>query len=254
MRFAAGVLTLATLALPLGCGDEVTFTDEGGGGSGASGSGASGSGASGSGAGGSGTGAVGNAGGTGNAGGSGAGASSGDCNGDQDCPGSECVEITPGGYRVCKEIHPEAMACTGQGVDECCTTADCAQGLCLTAPLVPYCGGPQPLEYNVCAVDQCQSDSECVSFGGICAPAGTLGRKVAACAPASCFTDAECNAEPGGICAPVTDPCCGAPSFLLCVYPNGGCRDFSDCGQDQYCGVTGDGRAECMDGFVNCPA
>lgn len=249
MRHATGSLVLALLVWPLGCGDEVIVQDATGG----SGTGASGTGATG-------TGGTGNAGGTGNSGtgnagtgASGASANSGDCDSDADCPGSECIEITPGGFRVCRVIHPEATQCAGPD-DECCTSADCVEGLCLAAPVVPICGGPQPLEYFTCAVDQCQSDAECVSFGGICAPAGTLSRKVAACAPASCFTDAECDDEPGGICAPVSDPCCGGPSFLMCVYPDGGCRDFSDCGPDQYCGVTGDGRAECMDGFVNCPA
>ena len=178
---------------------------------------------------------------------------SGDCNTDADCPGSACVEITPGGFRVCRVDFPEATMCVEPTLDECCTTADCPMGTCMAQPLVPYCGGPQPLEYNVCAVDQCSSDAEC-GDSNICAPAGTLGRKVAACAFSGCKLDTDCGAEAGGICAPVTDPCCSNPTGLFCVYPSDGCRSSSECADGSYCSVDADGRALCVPGFPACPA
>jgi hypothetical protein len=182
-----------------------------------------------------------------------AGGNSGDCDSDADCPGSACVEITPGGFRVCRTDYPEATVCTGSGLDECCTTADCPAGACLIEPIVPYCGGPAMLEYNVCAQDQCASDTEC-GDGVICAPAGTLGGKVRACAAAGCTLDTDCAAEAGGICAPYTDPCCSNPTGLFCVYPSDGCRSSNDCKSCEYCEIAPDGRARCVAGFPACPA
>lgn len=225
------------LSLSTGCGGDVTQATGGSGGSGGAGA-----------AGGGGSGAAG--GGTGAAGG---GVNSGDCDTDADCPGSTCVEITPGGFRVCKEQHLPAEACLQPDFDECCTTADCPGGsTCLAAPLEPYCGGPAPLEYNVCGNDLCASDADCTD--GICTPAGTLGNKVRACAAATCRVDSDCGAEPGGICAPVTEPCCNTQVGLFCVYPSDGCRDNGDCGQGEYCEIQMDGTARCAVGDIACPA
>jgi hypothetical protein len=104
-----------------------------------------------------------------------------------------------------------------------------------------------------CAGDQCATGAECDDVGdGICAPVGTLGRKVRACAPASCLHDTVCNAEAGGICAPVQDACGNAPIGLFCVYPNGGCRSNADCPAG-YCVVEAEGFAHCVDGSPVCP-
>jgi len=96
-------------------------------------------------------------------------------------------------------------------------------------------------------------DADC-GAGNLCAPAGTLGRKVRACAPAPCKVNGDCAAEPGGSCAPVRDPCCGADVGLRCVYPSDGCRESADCESGSYCEPGTDGRARCVSGAPTCPA
>lgn len=243
---------LLPLSLIVGCEGEVNEATGGSGGAGASGgSGGSGAAGGGTGAAGGGTGAAG--GGTGAAGGgTGGGPNSGDCDTDADCPGSTCVEITPGGFRVCKSSYLPVDGCSQPDLDECCNSTECPSGeACLAAPLTPYCGGPAPLEYNVCGKDQCSSAADCPN--GICAPTGTLGNKVRACYSGSCLVDSDCSAAPGGICAPVVDPCCNQPVGLFCVYP-GGCRTASDCDQGEYCQIQPNGSTECVVGDVACPA
>ena len=188
-------------------------------------------------------------GGNGGNGGNGATAS-GDCETSADCGGDPCVELTPGGYRVCQIDYPEASSCLDPSIDECCTTADCAFGSCYATPIVPFCGGAEQQPFNVCVADQCADDAAC-GAGSICAPAGTLARKVRACAPASCKVNADCTAEPSGVCAPVVDPCCGYPAGLHCVYP-GGCRSNTDC-PGGYCELGQDGATRCMTGAPICP-
>ena len=186
--------------------------------------------------------------------GTGDGENSGDCAVDADCPGSACVELTQGGFRVCRVDPVPATSCAAPQLDQCCTTAECTGGTCLTEPIVPSCGGPAMAEYNVCAADLCASDAGC-GADTICAPAGTLGRKVRACVPAACKLDGDCAAEAGGICAPVTDPCCGAPTGLFCVYPSDGCRVNEDCPSGEYCEVAfPEGRSHCVSGVPACPA
>jgi hypothetical protein len=233
------------------CGSDVETIGPGGGTGGTGASGAHGGS-------GGGTGGTGNIGAGGDAGGPHAGAGggvlpTGDCNGPEDCGGNPCVEITPGGWRSCTDTVLEATSCTTPQ-DECCTTADCAHGLCLQAPLVPYCGGPQPLEYNACATDECQDDSPCSGPGydGVCLPAPMLGRKIRACMTVSCRVNADCTTEPGGICAPVDDPCCGQVSGLYCVYPSNGCRPNAVC-RGGFCQRAAAG-AHCEPGGPICPA
>jgi hypothetical protein len=179
---------------------------------------------------------------------------SGDCDSDDDCPGGTCVELTPGGFRVCATPPTEATMCTGSGFDSCCTTAECAEGICYESPLVPFCAGVVMEPHNECGVDQCAKDADCMNgeSGGACVPAGALGFKVAACISAACRHDTDCADEPGGICATIEEPCCGTTAGLFCVYPSDGCRTSSECA-DGYCSVNGD-RTECVAGQPLCPA
>ncbi|MBI4956185.1 MAG: hypothetical protein HY908_29470 [Myxococcales bacterium] len=188
---------------------------------------------------------------TGGSGAGGGGASEGDCASNADCPGTTCVAITPGGFKVCTDTVVEATSCPGSGFDECCDTSECASGLCLTAPLAPYCGGPQPLEYNVCATDACQSDADCP--GSVCLPAPMMSYQVRSCFYAQCKVSSDCAAEPGGVCAPVRDACCNGSVGLYCVYPSDGCRSGADCDAGEYCLPDAD-RAHCEPGFPACPA
>ena len=131
---------------------------------------------------------------------------------------------------------------------------------CYVGPLVPVCAGIPMPPHNQCGVDQCAKDVDCAT-GQICAPVGTLGVKIRACVNAHCKLDADCTAYPGGICAPVQDPCCGAIAGLFCDYPNnGGCRKSSDCPAlpnhpSRYCAPDPtSGVASCQDGGPICPA
>ncbi len=203
---------------------------------------------------------------TGGSGGvSGSGINSGDCVKDGDCPNGKCVELVPGGYRVCVVPVPEATACQNQspGVDECCTSAECAEGKCYAFPAKPSCGGALPVDQNVCASNDfgCDQAGTCPinSDGvGVCMPAGAYGYKVAACLAVGCQRDTDCSAEAGGQCLPIEDPCCGAPNGLYCVYPNDGCHRQADCAVDQHCEVGYDTTkqqniARCVAGSALCP-
>jgi hypothetical protein len=261
-RFAwtmAGTLACAAAGLGVGCSDDVSETTGAGGTTGSgtttTASGTTTTGTMSTSTTGTSTGTGTSTTSTGTGGTGGGGDNSGDCASDADCPGSACVEITPGGFRVCKKAVVEATECFAPDFDECCTTAECdvAGALCIASPLTPYCGGPQPIEQNFCATDFCAEDLDCGNDGGsICAPVGTLGNKVRACVAAACKLDGDCAASPGGICAPVSDACCNAPSGLFCVYP-GGCRSNADCATG-FCQVQPDGSASCEEGVPVCPA
>jgi hypothetical protein len=179
---------------------------------------------------------------------------SGDCKTDADCAGSKCVELTPGGFKVCEEVLVPAMVCSTP-FDECCgSVKPCPAGqTCYGGPLLPYCGGAQMLPHNQCAQDQCASDAMCMG-SQICLPSAVLGRKERACFPAACKHDSDCTGGPGGQCAPVNDPCCNSATGLFCVYA-GGCRKNADCPQGSFCSPdVPAGSASCQPGAPVCPA
>lgn len=192
-------------------------------------------------------------GGVGTGGSGGSPTNSGDCRPDHnDCgSNSRCVEVTPGGYRVCTVPYPPVTSCSGVP-QQCCSSADCNSGsICYAAPLAPNCGGIIAFGSNVCSSDVCTSDSACGS-GSICVPAGTMDRKVRMCVPADCHRDTDCIKAPGGICAPVTTGCCNGTTGLYCVYP-GGCRSNKDCASGN-CELDQTGAAACASGPAICPA
>jgi hypothetical protein len=158
--------------------------------------------------------------------------------GPSDCGGDPCVELYPGGYRVCAVKVPEATTCsTPPG--QCCKTSDCGldarpSGKCILGPVEPYCGGPAIVMNNVCASDACTTAADCSGANAICAPAGTLGRKAARCLTGGCRFDTDCTAEPGGACVTVAGACCNQPVGLFCLYP-GGCRSNADCKPGEQC-------------------
>ena len=178
----------------------------------------------------------------------------GDCQGDADCNGGTCVEVTPGGYKVCTSMPVEATMCSGTGMppDECCASADCAEGKCYLSTDLPYCGGPAMATYNRCVTDGCATDADC-GTNAICAPVGAFGNPVRACFPAFCKTNADCG---DGSCAPIQDSCCAEPAGLACVKA-GGCQKDSDCAADgsQYCDIDAATKSSvCKMGGKPCPA
>jgi hypothetical protein len=183
----------------------------------------------------------------------------GECKTSADCGGGTCAPVTPGGYLVCLHLPPEVTSCVMpvSPSNQCCTSADCKQGKCYSTESLPYCGGPAMEIYNACMSDTCTTDADCVTNAGtlpeICVPAGAFGYPVRTCFTAYCHTSADCTAHPGGVCAPVSAPCCGTPAGLGCVYP-GGCAKNADCGQGNSCQLdpkTGSGV--CSSGPVGCP-
>ena len=246
---------LGTLLL-FGCGSSVE-PDDGSGGAGASQS----SGSSGNTGGTSSNGTSSEATGT-SVSGTGGGPPSGDCATDADCPNGKCIELAPGGYKVCASLPMEATMCSSTEPtfpDECCTSADCRAGACYSTTVLPYCGGPAISEYNICVADQCQTDDDCIHDNPepwICIPAGAWGWPANACRTAYCHTNADCTARAGGVCAPIENTCCGIPYGLACVYP-GGCTKDEDCAPDftQHCEIDAKtGTARCADGGLACPA
>ena len=197
-------------------------------------------------------------GGTGGIGGGGGGPrNSGDCLTASDCGGDACVELFPGGYRVCSTPVPEATTCSVPP-GQCCKSSDCGvdakpPGKCILGPVDPSCGGPAPpLPSNVCASDACASAGDCSGANAICVPAGTLGRKVARCLTGGCRLDRDCAAQPGGICVPIVSTCCVQAVGLFCVYQDG-CRSDRDCMSGQHC-ATDAMHAYCAPGIPPCAA
>ena len=191
---------------------------------------------------------------------------SGDCNGPADCPNGECVAVVPGGWRTCTVNPVLVTMCEGMGggggqgggggappsLDECCESDDCNDdGKCVQTPVFAECGGPQMQPYNVCDNDQdeCNTSADC--GGGLCAPRGAFGNKSRKCYPLNCATDGDCTAEAGGICAPISEPCCDTVVGLFCVYPND-CRNNADCAGMGFCQLSGQ-RASCAPGTPICP-
>lgn len=270
LRIGGFLLSAALMAAACGGSTEVVGGSAGAAGSGGSAGtagipgsgGATGLGGS---AGTGGTAATGGSAGTAGFGGTGGGLhQSGDCtpgSADEVCPpdGSQCTELLPGGFRVCTLPAAEATQCTGQGFDMCCNSSECSEGACYSNNVIPGhgCGGAEPVDMNVCAVDQCQNDQDCQQGGGsqICVPRGVQGSPIRFCMVAACRTDADCTAAPGGQCAPVANPCCGNSWMgLFCVYPGTGCRTSADC-QQQNCTVDYQkGESVCSDEPIACPA
>jgi hypothetical protein len=180
---------------------------------------------------------------------------SGDCAADSGCPGGRCVELLPGGFRLCRFDVVPATSCTGSSLDACCDSSECEAGeSCLEGPVVPSCGGAPPPNHNLCASDACTPGQTCDGAEpGVCIPSGVDGSKISVCRPRSCSTDRDCTAEPGGVCATIHDPCCEGSFGLHCVYPGEGCRGEHDCPEGSICAVDSDGAARCRPGTPSCP-
>ncbi len=183
----------------------------------------------------------------------------GRCTKDVDCSdGGHCVELAPGGYRVCSYPPPAPEMCTNDPshMDECCGT--CPGGA--TCTLQTSCGGAFILPRNVCALSECTTNAEC-GPGGICLPTGVGSPYSRTCmtTPSECVRHSDCTASPDGVCALVgtVGPLSQCGPWLC---PGGGttqlanglaCIYGSECAGDEDCAKSG-GHCEKIGGRPTC--
>jgi hypothetical protein len=178
------------------------------------------------------------------------------CASDSECGGvpGACAEVVPGGYRVCVDKGGEVTAPSAIP-GQCDGTRPCATGKCYAGQFYPSgaCGLGGVSPENVCRSDECATDADC--HGGICGPSGlssgehVSGGDVRQCFAASCRSNMDCAAAPGGVCSFIPQACVGSKYFaaqVACVYP-GGCTSTADCcnGTCGICEVVG-GRTVCV--------
>ena len=183
--------------------------------------------------------------------------SAGRCAKDTDCsPNGRCVELAPGGYRVCSYPPPAPEACTNDPShqDECCDT--CAGGTCT---LQTSCGGAFIMPRNVCAISECTTNADC-GASGICLPTGVGSPYARTCMTVSeCVRHSDCVAAPDGVCALVGMigplPECapwGCPGGASTQLANGlACIYGSECAGDEDCANAG-GHCEKIGGRPTC--
>jgi hypothetical protein len=171
---------------------------------------------------------------------------SGECQVSTDCTLTNsgephCVEIVPGGYRICVYQAPVVTTPSMNPTDQCDGMRPCASGACYQGLEFPsgQCGLGGASVQNLCRSDSCSSDADCSD--GICGPRGLVsddnvsGGYVRQCFHADCRANADCTAHPQGVCAVVAGYCPSTlgfrryhPAQLACVYPDG-CFSNSDC-------------------------
>ena len=173
------------------------------------------------------------------------------CGSDEDCPsGKACVEVIAGGFSVCEQ-DPKYEAPFGCEVtDDCCDDLACPGGRCVRSMDVDYCTDYVVEPRNRC-VDDCTGHDECEPINGepsFCLPPNLYGALGRSCVSAFCWSDADCTAEPGGVCAVIESGCFGKCSPTIgCVYPGpSACVTWDHCGDDERCVYVGpEGRATC---------
>jgi hypothetical protein len=180
------------------------------------------------------------------------------CLGAGDCAGADCVPITDG-FSACAYRQRELDAGLDPGrYGECGPDQPCETGTCLTLSTAAA-NRCTPGGFDItssCIGDECSSDADCPN-GGLCAPAGVAGTsKLSAfprrrCLTATCKSNADCTAKPGGICGMIRDECMPITvqqwgfrdARVACIYPDG-CTTNSGCSAG-YCDVL-DGAATCL--------
>ena len=184
------------------------------------------------------------------------------CRDASDCTGGDCVPITDG-YSACSDLDAELETRADAGLIEGCDgDHPCETGTCFRLGVAAGANQCTPGGVdlrNVCISDECSTDADCPS-GGFCAPAGVAGTSKLynfprrRCLAASCNSNADCRAKPGGICGLIRQGCMPygieqwgfRDATLACIYPDG-CTLGSDC-TSGYCDVL-DGAAVCLSGL-----
>jgi len=176
----------------------------------------------------------------------------GTCVSEADCGGEACLGLGgENGWHTCASPVAEAVGCQEQGMDACCTSADCTEVACFTGPRF-YCGGAFPPMANLCAADECATNADCSAEPfGACVPAGAFNEHVARCTYGDCVLDSDCSARAGGACLPFFNPCNHRFIGLNCTYADSLCKQDSDClgGSmgNGYCAPGANGVTTCED-------
>jgi hypothetical protein len=177
----------------------------------------------------------------------------GTCADSADCNGYPCVAIPdePGGWHTCLGFPlMEVKFCNPEDLG-CCNREDCTEGQygrCVHGPLW-YCGGPPPIEQNVCTYDECTTRADCTARGyGVCVPWLAFNEASNHCAYGDCIFDTDCTSRSGGLCMPFFDPCASRMVGFYCTYADSPCRTNADCAATPsgYCAPGQDGRTSCM--------
>ena len=157
------------------------------------------------------------------------------CESADDCNCSPCVQV--GDAKVCQfdlTIWFHDCNSVDPYESECCSDANChgeSDGFCAAFD-VGYCGGPAPMEANICRYHECGSDDDCT---GICLPAGVLGTINSTCLNTGCSNDSDCTDGNDGQCALLyNSPTC-PEAVLSCVYTDAECRRAEGCDNGDVC-------------------
>lgn len=181
-------------------------------------------------------------------------ATRGTCTSPADCPaGLECVAIPddPDGWHTCLDFPRVDVKFCNPDVFGCCNSSECTEGQnahCVPGPLW-LCGGPPPLDQNVCTYDECASAADCTAQTmGVCVPWRAFNEAGSRCTYGDCIYDRDCTSRTGGLCLPFFDPCAHRFLAFFCTYDDSPCRSDADCAATPqgYCAPGDDGMTSCQ--------
>lgn len=162
----------------------------------------------------------------------------GDCQFDSECfPGTcQLIPDIPGAWSTCVIPPEEASGPSGSFDDMCLTSADCidieGSDNCGCYQLTE-CFGPC-FTYNDCVCDECATTADCDE--GICIPGGAYGFFRNTCfAGGNCLSTTECSGAGNVACRPYFDSCSGEYLGNYCTDSETLCTGNDDCGEGGRC-------------------
>lgn len=151
------------------------------------------------------------------------------CETTEDCQGNSCSSVPESAatFFACEVPVVEATQSVNPQ-DECSSTADCTMGLkCFP---IAECQGVSTTPVNRCVKDECTSDAECTAQpNGVCGFAGMFSYPVRQCIYGSCMTNSDCTDGQNGVCTMVLQSCGFEAKGLHCAYDHDECQSDGDC-------------------------